>query len=159
MERLFQKYKISQYFTPYVFYFLYMYRYSYQIQYIFMELLRIQYIFMELLRRVLHANRGRSFSPVSCSNLKDLSIHGFTTVPRAIRINLPCPFGLCHVTMDGILSILIGLKQNKRTEGCSKFKRSVDMRRSGMNGLNIRTNASPKWCRARCPEEKVSFVC
>ena len=35
-------------------------------------------------------------------------------------------------------------KQNKSTEGCSKLKRPVDMTSSGKNGLNIRTNASPK---------------
>ena len=35
--------------------------------------------------------------------------------------------------------------QNRSTEGCSKLKRSVDMKSSGKNGLNIRTNASPKW--------------
>ena len=28
-------------------------------------------------------------------------------------------------------------------------KRSIDMTRSGMNGLNIRTNASPKWDRTQ----------
>ena len=41
-------------------------------------------------------------------------------------------------------------KQNRSTEGCSKLKRSVDMTSSGKNGLNIRTNASPKWDRTRC---------
>ena len=45
------------------------------------------------------------------------------------------------------------IKQNRSTEGCSKLKRSVDMTSSGKNGLNIRTNASPKWDRTRCPEE------
>ena len=45
------------------------------------------------------------------------------------------------------------LKQNRSTEECSKLKRSVDMTSSGKNGLNIRTNASPKWDRTRCPEE------
>ena len=44
-------------------------------------------------------------------------------------------------------------KQNRSTEGCSKLKRSVDMTSSGKNGLDIRTNASPKWDRTRCPEE------
>ena len=44
-------------------------------------------------------------------------------------------------------------KQNRSIEGCSKLKRSVDMTGSGKNGLNIRTNASPKWDRTRCPEE------
>ena len=38
-------------------------------------------------------------------------------------------------------------EQNRSTEGCSKLKRSVDMTSSGKNGLNIRTNASPKWDR------------
>ena len=38
-------------------------------------------------------------------------------------------------------------KQNRSTDGCSKLKRSVDMTSSGKNGLNIRTNASPKWDR------------
>ena len=37
--------------------------------------------------------------------------------------------------------------QNRSTEGCSNLKRSVDMTSSGKNGLNIRTNASPKWDR------------
>ena len=44
-------------------------------------------------------------------------------------------------------------KQNRSTEGCAKLKRSVDMTSSGKNGLNIKTNASPKWDRTRCPEE------
>ena len=54
-------------------------------------------------------------------------------------------------TANGTYVILI--KQNRSTEGCSKLKRSVDMTSSGKNGLNIRTNASPKWYRTRCPEE------
>ena len=49
-------------------------------------------------------------------------------------------------------------RQNRNTKGCSKLKRSVDMTSSGKNGLNIRTNASPKWDRTRCPEELASFV-
>ena len=44
-------------------------------------------------------------------------------------------------------------EENRSTEGCSMIKRSVDMTSSGKNGLNIRTNASPKWDRTRCPEE------
>ena len=43
-------------------------------------------------------------------------------------------------------------EQNRSTEGCSRLKRSVDMTSSGKNGLNIRTHASPKWDRTRCPE-------
>ena len=45
------------------------------------------------------------------------------------------------------------IKKNKSTEGCSKLKRSIYMTSSGKNGLNIRTNASPKLDRTRCPEE------
>ena len=45
------------------------------------------------------------------------------------------------------------IKKNRSTEGCSKLKRSVDMASSGKNDLNIRTDASPKWDRIRCPEE------
>ena len=44
-------------------------------------------------------------------------------------------------------------KQNRGAEGCLKLRMSVDMTRSGKNGLNIRTNASPKWDRTRFPEE------
>ena len=50
-------------------------------------------------------------------------------------------------------------KQNRSTEGCSKLKRSVDMTSSGKNSLNIRTNASPKWDRTRCPEEPHPLQC
>ena len=44
-------------------------------------------------------------------------------------------------------------KQNRSTEGCLILQRSVDMKSQGKIGLNIRTNASPKWDRTRCPEE------
>ena len=57
------------------------------------------------------------------------------------------------VNQSSILKLYCGYKQNRSTEGCSKLKRSVDMTSSGKNGLNIRTNASPKWDRTRCPEE------
>ena len=46
-----------------------------------------------------------------------------------------------------------GQRKNRSTEGFSKLKRYVDMTSSGKNGLNIKTNASPKWDRTRCPEE------
>ena len=46
------------------------------------------------------------------------------------------------------------IKQNRSTEGCSKLKRSVDMTSSGNNGLNIRTNASPKWDRTSVRRSK-----
>ena len=45
--------------------------------------------------------------------------------------------------------------QNKSTEVCSKLKRSVDMTRSGKNGLNFRTNASSKWDGTWCSEELI----
>ena len=51
------------------------------------------------------------------------------------------------------LVVHVSYQQNRSTEGCSKLKRSVDMTSSGKNGLNIRTNASPKWDRTRCPDE------
>ena len=44
-------------------------------------------------------------------------------------------------------------RQNRSTEGYSKLKSSVDMTSSGKNGINIRTNESPKLDRTRCPEE------
>ena len=44
-------------------------------------------------------------------------------------------------------------QQNRTKEGCSKLKRSVDITSSGKNGLNMRTNASPKWDKTGCPEE------
>ena len=56
-----------------------------------------------------------------------------------------------YLVLDSLREFLH--KQNRSTEGCSKLKRSVDMTSSGKNGLNIRTNASPKWDRTRCPEE------
>ena len=64
----------------------------------------------------------------------------------------------CHVAsliFCECRALIIGLSkmQNRSTEGCSKLKRSVDMTSSGKNGLNIRTNANPKWDRTRCPEE------
>ena len=31
------------------------------------------------------------------------------------------------------------------------------MTSSGKNGLNIRTNASPKWDKTRCPEDKLNL--
>ena len=42
-------------------------------------------------------------------------------------------------------------KENRSTKGCSKLKRSVDMTSSGKNCLSIRTNASPKWDKTKCP--------
>ena len=61
-----------------------------------------------------------------------------------------CFFDLYWIKHTVCLAIA---KQNRSTEGCSKLKRSVDMTSSGKNGPNIRTNASPKWDRTRCPEE------
>ena len=49
-------------------------------------------------------------------------------------------------------------KQNRSTEECSKLKRFVDMTRSGKNGLNIRTNASPKMGQDQVSGE-VSVLC
>ena len=59
-----------------------------------------------------------------------------------------CDVDIC--TMNLIYPVSI---KNRSTNGCSKLRRSVDMRSSWKNGLNIRTNASPKWDRTRCAEE------
>ena len=49
-----------------------------------------------------------------------------------------------NITVDQLWShIGYQRKIDWNTEGCSKLKRSVTS--SGKNGLNIRTNASPKW--------------
>ena len=64
----------------------------------------------------------------------------------SIKKIISCIFILCW-------DITAVLKQNRSTEGCSRLKRSVDMTSSGKKCLNIRTNASPKWDRTRCPEE------
>ena len=50
------------------------------------------------------------------------------------------------------------VKQNRSTEGCSWLKRSVDMTSSGKNGLNIRTNASPKWDRQKIWSLLLTYV-
>ena len=67
----------------------------------------------------------------------------------------PCqsPSWFRSLVGSGIPHILLLIKQYRSTDGCSKLKRSVDMTSSGKNGLNIRTNSSPKWDRTRCPEE------
>ena len=70
----------------------------------------------------------------------------------AIRISRKEP-DLLMTCVTLLISSIFLYKQNRSTEGCSKLKRSVDMTSSGKNGLNIRTNASPKWDRTRCPEE------
>ena len=41
-------------------------------------------------------------------------------------------------------------RQNRSTE---ELKRSVDMTKLVINGINIRTNASPECDKTRCPEE------
>ena len=54
---------------------------------------------------------------------------------------------------SGVQATSTDTKQNRSTEGYSKIKKSIGMTSSGMNGLNIRTNASPKWDRTRCSDE------
>ena len=75
-----------------------------------------------------------------------LSPHDPPIVRRLMRSSdYPEP---CWHVKDPFLSITLvrgsSSKQNRCTEGCSKLKRSVDMTSSRINGLNIRTNASPK---------------
>ena len=66
---------------------------------------------------------------------------------------LPMMNSLPQIKRDHMYSIFY--MQNRSTEGCSKLKRSVDITSSGKNGLNIRTNASPKWDRTRFVEQSV----
>ena len=75
----------------------------------------------------------------------------FAVGPRSLHGRLLTNFSMC-VPLITLLLQVVG-RQNSSTEGCSKLKRSVNMTSSGKNGLNIRTNASPKWDRTRCPEE------
>ena len=54
-----------------------------------------------------------------------------------------------HILLARKLYIFVRIcvKQNRITKGCSK------LRKPGENGLNIRTNARPKWERTKCSEE------
>ena len=70
--------------------------------------------------------------------------------PLAIKDHGSCAFGDFGSWVWCKLSPACN-KQNRSTEGCSKLKRSVDMTSSGKNGLNIRTNASPKWDKMQVP--------
>ena len=75
---------------------------------------------------------------------------------QLVPIGIPT---ICWYTMPSNCTYVFheeSKRQNRSTEGCSKLKRSVDMTSSGQNGLNIRTKASPKWDRTRCPEEWAS---
>ena len=49
-------------------------------------------------------------------------------------------------------------RQNRSTEGFSKIERSVDMTRSGTNGLNIRTNAREKGRDLTQPYDKSPYT-
>ena len=71
---------------------------------------------------------------------------------------MPCSRMPCHnmrafTFLPHFVNVFLIEGQNRSTEACSKLKRSEDMTSSGKNGLNIRTNASPKWDRTKCPEE------
>ena len=76
-----------------------------------------------------------------CTSPDDVSVN---TVERLLEVDKDCGKGS---------ATLMTSKHYRSTEGCSKLKRSVDTTSSGKYGLNIRTNASPKWDRTRCPEE------
>ena len=66
---------------------------------------------------------------------------------------------VCYINiMSKTVKLACIMKENISTKGCSKLKRSGDKTSSVINGINIRTNASPKWDRIRCPEEKASSV-
>ena len=79
-------------------------------------------------------------------------ISNSTNCYGSLKLTLTKPVGWPSRSIIVVYSRIF-LKQNRSTQGCSKLKRSVDMTSSGKNGLNIRTNSSPKWDRTRCPEE------
>ena len=74
------------------------------------------------------------------------------------KMSQPIRWRVAILVFRSARNLVEDVKQNRSTDGCSTLKRSVDMTSSGKNGLNIRTNASPKWDRTRCPEELPSSV-
>ena len=101
----------------------------------------------------------RSGSQKKLAPLKERYIQITSRLERFLTANSLCKTAIKILTCCPFKNILwkalctIRMKQNRSTKGCSRLKRSVDMTSSGKNGLNIRTNASPKWDRTRCPEE------
>ena len=69
-------------------------------------------------------------------NFRLLPVAHSSEKPNQIKPSMTC------IQSNGSKDIDVIFKANRSTEGCSKLKRSVDMTSSGMNGLNIRTNAS-----------------
>ena len=57
------------------------------------------------------------------------------------------------MSIPRVISLYFFIWENRGTEGCWKLQRFIDMKSSGQNGPNVRTNASPKWGRTRCLEE------
>ena len=45
------------------------------------------------------------------------------------------------------------MKQNKKYRGMFEIQSPKNMTSSGENGLNIKTNESPKWNKTSCPVE------
>ena len=98
----------------------------------------------EIISSVLRQLEGKLDSVKTLDNVKDLQ-----SVKDCIENIYRKRVELC----EELVEFCERYKQNRSTWGCSKLKMSVDMTSSGKNGLNIRTNASPKWDRTRCPEE------
>ena len=97
------------------------------------------------------------YNGVLCSRVPDLQ-YGLLDFkhrsPRVLLIPLRLPsVPTLHLPGVSCKRLSVIPKQNRSTEGSSKLKRSVDMTSSWKNGLNITTNASPKWDRTRCQEE------
>ena len=89
----------------------------------------------------------------------DVEVVAITCVSGNTDVDNVCRNTLRVLKVCEHREVSIGTKKQKRsTDGCWKLKKSVDMTSSGMNGLNMRTNASPIWDRTRCPEELASSV-
>ena len=99
------------------------------------------------------SNIMKSPSPICYITFLDMTIYSDTLNRSDIT-----PICDLNTNLHLITKFLEVSKQNRSTERCSKLKRSVDMTSSGKNGLNITTNASPKWDRTRCQEELASSV-
>ena len=91
--------------------------------------------------------------PFRCNFFLDFGASYLTFIQHFVWLRITDEGSITEMRIWLLLLIQSDFKQNRSTEGCSKLKRSVDMTSSGKNGLNIRTNASHKWDRTRCPVE------
>ena len=63
-------------------------------------------------------------------------------------------WGVCHTPASDLFPfLLLTVTRKIEVPKDDRNSKSGNMTSLGENGLNIRTNASPKWDRTRCPEE------